>query len=62
MVDVAQLVEHRIVVPTVVGSKPIIHPTKGPSSKGKIPGFDPGDPGSNPRGPAKQKTALKKSY
>ena len=26
MVDVVQLVEHRIVVPSVVGSSPIIHP------------------------------------
>ncbi len=28
MVDVVQLVEHRIVVPSVVGSSPIIHPQK----------------------------------
>ena len=28
MVDVVQLVEHRIVVPSVVGSSPIIHPEK----------------------------------
>ena len=28
MVDVVQLVEHRIVVPSVVGSSPIIHPTE----------------------------------
>ena len=28
MVDVVQLVEHRIVVPSVVGSSPIIHPSK----------------------------------
>ena len=28
MVDVAQLVEHRIVAPVVVGSSPIIHPIK----------------------------------
>ena len=28
MVDVVQLVEHRIVVPSVVGSSPIIHPLK----------------------------------
>jgi hypothetical protein len=27
MVDVAQLVESRIVIPVVVGSSPIIHPT-----------------------------------
>ena len=31
MVDVVQLVEHRIVVPSVVGSSPIIHPTFYPS-------------------------------
>jgi hypothetical protein len=28
MVDVAQLVESRIVIPVVVGSSPIIHPSK----------------------------------
>jgi hypothetical protein len=28
MVDVAQLVEHRIVVPGVAGSIPVIHPIK----------------------------------
>ena len=28
MVDVAQLVESRIVIPVVVGSSPIVHPTK----------------------------------
>ena len=28
MVGLAQLVEHRIVVPGVVGSSPISHPTK----------------------------------
>ncbi len=33
MVDVVQLVEHRIVVPSVVGSSPIIHPIKKESSK-----------------------------
>ena len=27
MVDVAQLVEPRVVVPVVVGSSPIVHPT-----------------------------------
>jgi hypothetical protein len=27
MVDVAQLVEPRIVIPAVVGSSPIVHPT-----------------------------------
>ena len=31
MVDIAQLVEHRFVVPSVVGSIPIIHP------KGLVP-------------------------
>ena len=30
MVDVAQLVESRIVIPVVVGSSPIIHPRSGP--------------------------------
>ncbi len=30
MVVVAQLAEHRIVVPSVVGSSPIIHPRKTP--------------------------------
>ena len=30
MVSVVQLVEHRIVVPSVVGSSPITHPSKGP--------------------------------
>ena len=34
MVDVVQLVEHRIVVPSVVGSSPIIHPTKKAASEG----------------------------
>ena len=28
MVDVAQLVESRIVIPVVVGSSPIVHPIK----------------------------------
>ena len=28
MVDVAQLVEHRIVIPDVAGSTPVIHPKK----------------------------------
>ena len=28
MVDVVQLVEHRIVVPSVAGSSPVIHPIK----------------------------------
>ena len=28
MVSVAQLVESRIVIPVVVGSSPIVHPTK----------------------------------
>ena len=27
MVDVAQLVEPRVVIPAVVGSSPIVHPT-----------------------------------
>ena len=33
MVDVVQLVEHRIVVPSVVGSSPIIHPKKKSSAE-----------------------------
>ena len=28
-VDVAQLVEPRVVIPAVVGSSPIVHPTRG---------------------------------
>ena len=32
MVDVVQLVEHRIVVPSVVGSSPIIHPLSPPEA------------------------------
>ena len=36
MVSVVQLVEHRIVVPSVVGSSPITHPNI------KKPGFWPG--------------------
>ena len=34
MVDVVQLVEHRIVVPSVVGSSPIIHPQRSRSFPG----------------------------
>jgi hypothetical protein len=33
MVDVAQLVEHRIVAPVVVGSIPIVHPIAPVKSK-----------------------------
>ena len=29
MVDVAQLVEPRIVIPAVAGSSPVVHPTSG---------------------------------
>ena len=41
MVDVAQLVESRIVIPVVVGSSPIIHPTvfNQSSSKPALAGF-----------------------
>ena len=35
MVDVAQLVEPRVVVPVVVGSIPIVHPTFGCAEKCK---------------------------
>ena len=37
MVDVAQLVEHRIVAPVVVGSIPIVHPTIGEEQVDKRP-------------------------
>ena len=41
MVDVVQLVERRIVVPVVVGSSPIVHPSRlGCSQVGKAPHFD----------------------
>jgi hypothetical protein len=33
MVDVAQLVEPRIVIPAVVGSSPIVHPNSWGSAK-----------------------------
>ena len=36
MVDVVQLVEHRIVVPSVVGSSPIIHPAALPEFSGGV--------------------------
>ena len=36
MVDVVQLVEHRIVVPSVVGSSPIIHPEALPEFSGGV--------------------------
>ena len=32
MVDVAQLVEPRIVIPVVAGSIPVVHPINAPSS------------------------------
>lgn len=35
MVNVAQLVELRIVVPAVVGSRPIVHPNKKGASRGR---------------------------
>jgi hypothetical protein len=39
MVDVAQLVEPRIVIPVVVGSIPIVHPIfQGKEYRGKIQG------------------------
>ena len=34
VVGVAQLVEHRLVVPVVAGSSPVIHPTKTPVPPG----------------------------
>ena len=39
MVDVAQLVEPRIVIPVVVGSNPIIHP-KAPDCDSGCRGFE----------------------
>ena len=42
MVDVVQLVEHRIVVPSVVGSSPIIHPSKSPLREGFFRGVNTG--------------------
>ena len=34
MVDVAQLVEPRIVIPAVAGSNPVVHPTLGRGTSG----------------------------
>ena len=43
VVDVVQLVERQIVILVVVGSSPIVHPTKiGMSPSGKAPDFDSG--------------------
>ena len=39
LVDVAQLVEPRIVIPAVVGSNPIVHPILGRVDPGRL---DPG--------------------
>ncbi len=36
MVDVAQLVEPRIVIPAVAGSSPVVHPTPSDASKKPI--------------------------
>ena len=33
MVDVAQLVEPRIVIPAVAGSSPVVHPTSAPPAR-----------------------------
>ena len=55
MVVLAQLVEHRIVVPSVVGSSPTFHPKKAGTPYG-VPAFFVGVcPGENPinRGPRK---------
>ena len=38
MVDVVQLVENRIVVPSVVGSSPIIHPKRSWKAVESTPG------------------------
>ncbi len=47
MVDVAQLVEPRIVIPVVAGSNPVIHPNTNPCNRsiaqpGSAPGLGPG--------------------
>jgi hypothetical protein len=41
MVDVAQLVEPRIVIPAVAGSNPVVHPTsrRGCGRQGRSSGF-----------------------
>ena len=36
LVDVAQLVEPRIVIPAVVGSNPIVHPISGRGEPGRV--------------------------
>jgi hypothetical protein len=36
MVDVAQLVEPRIVIPAVAGSSPVVHPTFGSLGAGRV--------------------------
>ena len=54
VVGVAQLVEHRFVVPRVVGSSPIIHPTqeRGPIAQlVERRTLNPSVPGSSPGGP-----------
>ena len=51
MVGVVQLAEHRIVVPGVVGSSPITHPTESgerPDSPAFFPFSFPSDCGGNP--------------
>jgi hypothetical protein len=40
MVDVAQLVEPRIVIPAVAGSNPVVHPTSRGSVGDVLSGFD----------------------
>ena len=53
MVGLAQLVEHRIVVPGVVGSSPISHPyILGRGVRGNTPDFDSVIVGSSPAVPA----------
>ena len=39
MVDVAQLVEPRIVIPAVAGSSPVVHPTLRKWSRSALKGF-----------------------
>ena len=64
MVAVAQLAEHRVVVPGVVGSNPISHPTKkGRSVRGPaLLMFPRSRPRGRPRGATGQRRALPALY
>ena len=59
MVDVAQLVESRIVIPVVVGSSPIVHPKFGPLAQlVEQETLNLLVRGSNPRGPTNYEMGL----